>query len=137
MRSKNQLIAAALTAASLTTFGIAQESRKPEEPKELYLYFSRSAVYNHSVGNDFICAYTLDGEKISSGQTVSSRAGETVAVSIELTEQDKHPDTGYGQIEISIEAGAEANTQIQLTENHGRYKGNTALMSITARVIEK
>lgn len=93
MRSKNQLIAAALTAASLTTFGIAQESRKPEEPKELYLYFSRSAVYNHSVGNDFSCAYTLDGEKISSGQIITDKAGETIAVRVELTEQDKHPDT--------------------------------------------
>lgn len=137
MRSKNQLIAAALTAASLTTFGIAQESRKPEEPKELYLYFSRSAVYNHSVGNDFSCAYTLDGEKISSGQIITDKAGETIAVRVELTEQDKHPDTGYGQIEISIEAGAKATTEILLTEDKGRYKGNKALIEIRAEVLEK
>jgi hypothetical protein len=129
------ITAAALTAASIATYNVVDNTE--EIPKELYLYFSLSEVYNNSVGDDFSYTCLLDDTKINSGHNVNSLQGETITIDIELIEREKYPDTGSGQITILIENGERASTQILLTEDKGQYAGNTALIDISAMVIEK
>lgn len=128
----------ALAATAIATAGIITSSlQKETAPKELYIYYSLHEIYNHSVGDEFTYSCSIGDTQLSSGACVSSIAGEDVVITVNLIEQEKHPDTGEGSIAINIKAGAIANTEILLTEDNGRYKGNQALIEIKAKIIEK
>ncbi len=97
---------------------------------------SASLRHNNSVGNDWRKVYTCEGSTISSGKrwTVPLDTVKTVVIDATITEGDKWPDVGSGSLSVDLVDGFESSTSITITENKGRYKGNTAEWEITCSV---
>ena len=113
-----------------------------EEPKEDYEYavyearFSAVLIENGSVGDDWSIAYRCGDISIQNGYrwTVPIGNKETVKIDITVTEQDKRSDVGSGTLSITLADGFKESTDMIVTENGGRYKGNAARWRITCTV---
>ncbi len=93
-------------------------------------------ISNDSVGNDWIKTYTCDDKTITDGDqwTVPLDTTKTIAISATIAENDKWDDVGSDSIVVTLVDDYKASTQITVTENKGRYKGNQAVWEITYRV---
>lgn len=93
-------------------------------------------ISNDSVGNDWIKTYTCDGKTITDGDqwTVPLETTKTILINATITENDKWDDVGSDSIVVTLVDDYKASTQITVTENKGRYKGNQAVWEITYRV---
>ena len=93
-------------------------------------------ISNDSVGNDWIKTYTCDGKTITDGDqwTVPLDTAKTISISATIIENDKWDDVGSDSIVVTLVDDYKASTQITVTENKGRYKGNQAIWEITCIV---
>lgn len=102
---------------------------------------TETLLYNDSVGSDWTKTYTCDGQSVTNGKqwTVPLNNAKTVKINVTFTENDKWPDIGKGYLSVLLADGFEASTIITVTENKGRYIGNTAQWKVTIRtkLIEK
>ena len=94
---------------------------------------------NKSVGNDWYFSHKFNGTeyfKKSNKDTISLAQGDTLKIATEVLEDDSYPDIGTKETEKKISAndikkGFEVVVTVTVTENKGRYKGNSAVWEIT------
>lgn len=93
-------------------------------------------LYNNSVGTDWHTVYSCDDSYITSGQrwTVPLDTTKTITIDATITENDKWPDISTSILSVVLSDAFETSTSITVTENKGRYKGNTAVWEITCQV---
>ena len=93
--------------------------------------------YNH-VGNEWVQRFYVNGEEVWSDSVITLNAGDTITVEAEISEHDKNPDTGieivnYIVTEQDLTRGFTISFNVSVTENGGRYSGNTAKWSVVFR----
>ncbi len=118
------------------------EQRHTEEPKPEYTHevyevrFTAVLLENESVGDDWSITYRCGDTPIQNGHrwTVPIGNTETVRIGVTVTEEDKRSDVGSGTVSVTLTDGFETSTDIVVTENGGRYKGNVARWQITCMV---
>ena len=89
---------------------------------------------NNHVGNDWDYNFYLNGGYISGYSTVKRRFGETATIKCQIIENDKIPDYGSGYTTIRFEDGYETSFRIWVTENNGRYAGNSDSFNVTVEI---
>ena len=100
------------------------------------LTFKAKRVSNDSVGNDWTITYKHNEQTVNSGHRVllSLEVFIFQTVEVEIREHDKLDDVGTGDMKVAICDGGSGKTTITVTENGGRYKGETAVWEITCTV---
>ncbi len=85
-------------------------------------------VYNNHVGNQWNCRVSVKGKTIHSGGscTVSSTGGITIVSKV--TENDSYPDSNHTSkyVKLSVGKTLKYTNTVVVTENRGRYSGETA-----------
>lgn len=86
---------------------------------------------NNHVGNEWATSFTVNDSGLEEGKSVEVKLKKTEKLTLNAyaEEQDKIPDTGSA--DYSIKAGEIKKTlkkslTVTVTENRGRYSGNTA-----------
>ncbi len=125
-------------------FSACSTPEPPSEPEQTTNYthgiyeltFKAKRVSNDSVGNDWTITYKHNGKTIKSGHRVllSLEVFTFQTIEIEVREDDKLDDVGTGTMKVAICDGGSGKTTIAVTENGGRYKGETAVWEITCTV---
>ncbi len=125
--------------SSIIAFMTESEQTYTDGVYELAIF--SELINNDSVGNDWKEEYSCEGSVISSGNRWTIPLDTTKAVKIKatITEFDDWPDTESAFISVVLKDGFETYSTITVTENKGRYTGNTANWKITCAVklIEK
>ena len=99
--------------------------------EEFRIYMKETVAINDSVGDTFIYAYLLDdSQAIKSGASVLGEKGSTIRITAGVGEADINMDIGISSIDITLEEGFSDICYIYLTENDGRYEGNSALVKV-------
>lgn len=93
-------------------------------------------VYNNSVGDDWVMNYIMDGKEIFSGEKLIVPLDSTIekAIIIKIKEKDKYPDKASKMLKIALKDGETKTETINIAEDNGRFKGNTAKWEITISV---
>jgi hypothetical protein len=91
--------------------------------------------YNH-VGNEWGQGFTINGQDISSGQTIKVNLNDTLQISSTVEEYDKIPDIGSASSNVTISAdnlknGFTVQQSVNVRENRGQYSGNIATWNVT------
>mgnify|MGYP004515776535 FL=1 len=93
--------------------------------------------WNNSVGHDWKFYATVNGKTISnSGVEITCDVGDRVDLYTQCVEQDTYPDIGEDNSYIIIEKDDLWNPftvycDVTVTEDRGRYAGNTAEIAVT------
>lgn len=97
-----------------------------------------NAEYNNHVGNDWLCSAKVGKSSIApGGAQITVYEGQEVHLSARCVEHDDGaPDIGESSCYIVIEKGDigqsfSVTDEVIVTENGGRYKGNTAKFTVT------
>lgn len=100
------------------------------------LTFTAKKISNNSVGNDWKITYKHNGKEIKSGYQIllSLEVFTFQTIEVEIREDDKIDDVGSGKINIGVCDGGGGKVKITITENNGRYKGNSAEWEIICSV---
>ena len=127
------------------TLGSGTESKKaalstppPTATKTMTVSVTGHCSDYHHVGNDWTQYYSVNGQSVALDNKVQIMLGESVSLYSEITEIDKYPDVGSATQEIVItqkhlDDGFTVVQSISVKENKGRYKGNTAVWTVTYR----
>jgi hypothetical protein len=96
-------------------------------------------VENDHVGNEWYTAASVNGKEIEEGSTVSLslKSTESLKLKAYAEEQDKVPDSGSANASIkvsSVTKDIHKALKVKVTENRGRYSGNTAEWKFTFKV---
>lgn len=96
-------------------------------------------VENDHVGNEWYTAASVNGKEIEEGSTVSLslKSTESLKLKAYAEEQDKVPDSGSANASIKVSAVTKdihKALKVKVTENRGRYSGNTAEWKFTFKV---
>lgn len=89
-------------------------------------------VDNDHVGNEWVVAGFVNGKSISEGERMTFTVKSTSSITLKAVaeEQDKIPDKGTKSKTIKVSSLSKKSTESELvvtvTENRGRYSGNTA-----------
>jgi len=88
-------------------------------------------VYNNHVGNEWVFDVQIAGEDCPLGGTVKIESNALIEVVFSAREMDKIVDYGSSTFEIdpaALKTGKKqyADIEVIVTENRGRYSGNTA-----------
>ena len=91
--------------------------------------------YNH-VGNEWYKYFSIDNIQVKSGDKITVTLGESIEIYTSFTEDDKVPDVGSAWDNVAltqnyIKNGFSITQTIYVTENRGRYSGNTAVWTAT------
>ncbi len=89
--------------------------------------FEFRLISNDSVGNEWEKCVYLNGKKIDSGEIINAKIEEFIVIKVEITENDKIPDSGSGSVQLSVKDGQSGSMKITVCENRGQYLGNAAL----------
>lgn len=114
-----------------------EEKTEPEYTHAVFeLSIVETLLSNDSLGQEWFNVYCCNDEYISSGKRwiVPLDKTETVTIDAFLTEDDEHPDTTFISSTVVLSDKFETTKIVQVTENHGRYKGKSALWEITYKV---
>ena len=100
------------------------------------VYPSYSVIKNNSIGWDFVLGtITIDGNKVDYGGYFTTRVGKNINCSFTVIEEDADgDDTGYFKQSVVVPdvaygSGFNINDTITISENGGRFAGNTATVS--------
>lgn len=100
---------------------------------------SAELVENNHVGNEWYTAGYVNGKELDEGATVSLTLKTTDNLTLKgvAEEQDKIPDSGTSSTKIKVSAITKTQSKtlkVKVTENRGRYAGNTAYWQFTFRI---
>ncbi|MBQ8497795.1 MAG: hypothetical protein IJ489_10140 [Clostridia bacterium] len=116
-----------------TQYGVCLECAAMKE--EFRIYMKETVSINDSVGDTFVYAYLLDDSKaIKYGSSVFGEKGSSIRITAGVGEADTNMDVGISSIDITLEEGFSDICYIYLTENDGRYEGNSALVEVAFTV---
>ncbi len=87
-----------------------------------------------NIGSDWSHVISINGEQYSNSMTVT--AGDEITFYAKFTEDDKNPDVGensttYVVTGEDISNGFEVTFEVEVVENGGRNKGETAVFSVS------
>jgi len=98
--------------------------------------------YNNSVGNEWGYSFFANEEEINSGRSISLplAKGDSLQLEAYATEFDKVPDNGsdslsYSYSELKNNSSFTANMNVVVSENRGRYSGNTASWVFSYKIV--
>lgn len=95
---------------------------------------SYSREYNNHVGNSWSKYCYYQGDDFSSGDLITAESNSYVEFSFTILERDSIPDYGYGYISVQLADGESSSCSIYVSENRGRYSGNTAKWIVSCKV---
>jgi hypothetical protein len=99
-----------------------------------YIYFP---IYNNNVGNDWGGGVKFNGNYIPSGSTFSIQSIFAIQFSVYVTEYDSYNDYGSSTISfdhLNVGETQTKNVYVTVTENRGKYTGNTAKWCFTITI---
>ena len=90
---------------------------------------------NH-VGNEWSYGFCLNDEPVTSGSRIAVNADAGIAIPAWIEEEDKYSDYGdaldtIGVTLENLQSGFSFTQTMRVTEDGGRYKGNTAVWEVT------
>ena len=96
---------------------------------------SYEVIRDNSVGNDWSCTYSIDGDGLCLGDTLIAAVGDVIKISVVVTENDNSPDTGSNSVTRTLSYddivhGFSTTLNVYVKENRGRYAGNTATVRV-------
>jgi hypothetical protein len=96
-------------------------------------------VENNHVGNEWYTAGYVNGKEIDPGSTVTLNLKPTDTLTLKgfAEEQDKIPESGTSSAKIkvsSVKTALSKTLKVTVTENRGRYSGNTALWEFVFKI---
>ncbi|MDI4649296.1 hypothetical protein [Cohnella hashimotonis] len=129
-----------VTALSLMLIMLAQPIYAAEKSVKIKVtVVSVKLVENNHVGNEWLTAAKINGKEVSAGSslTLTLKASETIHLNAYAEEQDKIPEDG--EATASVKASSIAKTtnkalSVVVTENRGRYSGETATWKFTFKL---
>jgi peptidoglycan hydrolase-like protein with peptidoglycan-binding domain len=95
--------------------------------------------YNH-VGNSWSKYYSINGSKVSKGDTIDITLGENVVLYAKITEKDSSPDVGTVKetreiTQDDLDNGFTVTKKVSVREDNGRYAGNKAVWTVTFKFV--
>lgn len=93
-------------------------------------------ISNDHVGNEWFYYATIGGKEVSIGDSIEVNTNKQVTLFAESTEDDKIPDVGSKSLKITPKKyiGKNVTIKVTVTENRGRYSGNSAVIEYTFSV---
>lgn len=127
----------ALAAAGVVALGLLFTVGNASQEKEMTVTVEAVCEdYNH-VGNDWTMEYSFNGEEILSGDKVKLHKGDKIVCESVVTENDaSSPDSNSASSVYTVTADDLKNgfslshENIVITEDHGRYTGNSCTWEI-------
>lgn len=105
--------------------------------KNYYISFKVKEIYNDSVGSPIYCEYYLNDLQLKRENQIDCSENDILNIKVKAIEKDKRPDEAEGFLVIEVKENNISKTEIIITENAGRYKGNTAKIEVSAKIIKK
>ncbi|AIQ51012.1 hypothetical protein [Paenibacillus sp. FSL R7-0331] len=143
MRNKGMRLAAALLLLSSLAVPSAYTSAAAKSVKAKVkvkvTLVSMELTENNHVGNEWYTAGYINDKEIKEGSSVvlDLKATESIKLKGYVEEQDKIPDKGETVSTIKVSELSKPVTKavkVTVTENRGRYSGNTATWKFTFKV---
>ena len=99
--------------------------------KYMKVRISANCISNNHVGNDWWYSYKVNGNLVNSGDIIPIKVNSKLSVSSMIVENDSVPDEGKASYSLTVnqdywECGFYIEQTIYVTENRGRYTGNSA-----------
>jgi type IV secretory pathway TrbF-like protein len=96
-------------------------------------------VENSHVGNEWYTTASVNGKEIEEGSSVTLKlkSSESLKLKAYAEEQDKIPESGSANATVKVSSVTKDITKslkVKVTENRGRYSGNTAEWKFTFKV---
>ncbi|MEG6591134.1 MULTISPECIES: hypothetical protein [Paenibacillus] len=96
-------------------------------------------VENNHVGNEWYTTASVNGKEIEEGSSVTLKlkSSESLKLKAYAEEQDKIPESGSANATVKVSSVTKDITKslkVKVTENRGRYSGNTAEWKFTFKV---
>lgn len=134
MLAKISKIAAAvllLFSLAATSMSAASVSAAAKTVKIKVTLVSMKLVDNDHVGNEWFSEGYVNGKAIKEGSsvTLTLKPADSIQLKAYAEEQDKVPDIGSKQMAVkasSVTKSLNKSLSVIVTENRGRYSGNTA-----------
>ena len=130
-----------VTITAKSADGPSAEYHATVEMKPVTLKVSGKAkcIAKNHVGNSWAKALFLNDEQVKGTGKVTVKDGDRITVEWVIEEYDKYPDTGnyYEVIDITPEImtkGLTLEATVWVTENGGRYSGNSAEWRVTVTI---
>lgn len=125
------------TITATTSNGVSSSYDIAVKPttKDMTVSISATCSDYNSVGNEWTKSFSINGERASSGSTVSVTMDSYVSISTTITEEDNIPDVGSDSYSCMVqqnyfEGGFNITQTINVRENRGRYSGNVATWTV-------
>ncbi|NJJ40180.1 hypothetical protein [Paenibacillus apii] len=102
-------------------------------------FVSAELVQNEHVGNEWWWGGYVNGKELEEGSsvTVSASSSGSIKLRAEAQEQDKIPEDGIANASVkvsSLKSSINKTLNVTVTENRGRYSGNTATWRFVFKV---
>lgn len=122
------------------TFDFGKWESEWEKENTYMITYSAWLSYNNHVGDSWGYGLTYDGDYFESGSYIECAGMLQVYVTAFATEYDEYNDYGSAYVSFdSLDVGEEQTKEVTVTvsENRGRYTGNTAqwIFEITVKRI--
>lgn len=105
---------------------------------------SVNLIQNDSVGNEWIFSGNVNGIDIKQGKTINltTTGNEDISLSASAEEEDTYPDLGNGDENVNVSSlnlskNNQKSIDVTVTEDRGRYSGNTANFKFNYSIIRK
>lgn len=142
---KRKLISVVLLAAFLfSVYSGSTSAAASSKVKVAVKLESVECVENNHVGNEWEYSCTVNKKELKEGDTVEITAASSGKIKIvaEATENDKYPDNGTKTLTIPVsklkkDKNSTYTCNVTVTEDRGRYAGNTAVWKFTFNVKRK
>lgn len=100
---------------------------------------SAKLVENNHVGNEWWSGAYVNGKELKEGgaTVITLKSSDSVKLKAKVSEQDKYPDNG--EVNVSVKASSVTKSlnkplNVTVTENRGRYSGETATWTFTFKI---
>ncbi|MBE6774153.1 MAG: hypothetical protein E7544_08005 [Ruminococcaceae bacterium] len=121
------------TTASSTSNRVSVKSDTDTDCNLYKINISANCISNNSVGKDWVQIFSINDQQIKNGDKISiSKDISEVNFKIYVEESDDSlPDIATKEIILNLESKEATTTSLIVTENKGRFSGNTAEWEIT------
>jgi len=124
---------------SLSNVALAKSTKSTLKSYKI-TFVSAKLVENNHVGNEWSTGAEVNGQAISVGKskTLKLKDSDVILLAATAVEEDKVPDEGAESEEIEVSSLTKPKTtskiDVMVTENRGRYSGNTATWTFTFKI---
>ena len=103
---------------------------------------SAELIENNSVGNEWAIGANVNGKELQEGSSVTMNMKPSGTLKLEALaeEQDKIPDYGSTSTNVKLSSFTKSTNKtltVVVTENRGRYSGNTATWEFKFKITKK